>query len=55
MGVKKLHLQLAAKRRWQTMLDADTDRDATRSPLQVNTHQRKWSAQYESSKFRVLP
>jgi len=54
MGVKRIHLQLAAKRRWQNLDDADTARDA-KHPWQFNAHQHRWSAQRTNSKFKDLP
>jgi len=56
MGVKRIHLQLAAKRRWQTLLDSSIERDAGLN-WQSSTRQQRWPTQQVqvSSKAKVLP
>jgi hypothetical protein len=44
MGIKRFHLQLAAKRRWQSQLD-DMAGHSNDSALQLSAQLRRWSAQ----------
>jgi len=54
VGIKRLHLQLAAKRRWQTELGTSAG-NSTDQYWQFDPQQRRWSVQPEHSKLKDLP
>jgi hypothetical protein len=54
VGIKRLHLQLAAKRRWQSELAISTGNN-TDQYWQISPQQKRWSAQPVSSKLKDLP
>jgi len=55
MGVKRIHLQLASKRRWQSELIENFAHDAD-STLQFDSQQKRWTAQPTTySKYKDLP
>ena len=54
MGVKPIHKQIAAKRRWQPDLDRNKEADQAVDGTSRQRHW-TWSAQEEMNKYRDLP
>jgi len=54
VGIKRLHLQLAAKRRWQTELGVSAGNNSDQY-WQIGPQLKRWSAQPVSSKLKDLP
>ena len=55
MGVKRIHIQLASKRRWQSEFIDNVERDAG-SYLQYDAQQKRWTAQpAKYSRYKDLP
>ncbi len=54
MGVKRFHLQLAAKRRWQSGLGVHAER-STESTGHISKQTQRWSASTSYSRLKDLP
>ena len=55
MGVKRIHMQLASKRRWQSEFIENVERDVG-GQLQYDTQQKRWTAQpTQYSRYKDLP
>jgi len=55
MGVKRFHLQLAAKRRWQSQLGVNAEQRSTDPSWPISVQPRRWSASTSYSRLKDLP